>query len=193
MPGPWKAWKTKSGFPTLSTAPRDDDNEFTFLQPNPGKGSRPLLGLLILLRRSPSGRAETQFHAHLSIGKCCWVRDLKLRYLRSCGNSRNLSVPGTQASTLRVLYQGRPSGVPDGSLTEWASALEFAAKASNRQGAAAKADWLPTRLFGTAEAALIRGLQRGHPYVAHRVFTEPVAPGPRFVEQAWGARPSHPG
>jgi hypothetical protein len=57
-----------------------------------------------------------------------------------------------QGLTLRVLYQGTPSSVPDGSLAEWASAPEFAAKASNRPGQRLKTDWLPTRLFGTAEA-----------------------------------------
>jgi hypothetical protein len=83
---------------------------------------------------------------------------------RRCGNAgarleveisaipRESERTGTQGLTLRVLYQGTPSGVPDGSLAERASAPEFAAKASNRPGAAAKADWLPTRLFGTAEA-----------------------------------------
>ena len=34
------------------------------------------------------------------------------------GTRGNLTVPGTQAFPLRVLYQGTPSGVPDGSLTE---------------------------------------------------------------------------
>jgi len=93
MPGPWKAWKSESGFPTLSTAPwksRKKREIPTFPQPGfaamekwktksrfptfpqplattilllsesqkPKKGSRPLRGLLILLSRSPSGRAE---------------------------------------------------------------------------------------------------------------------------------------
>ena len=34
------------------------------------------------------------------------------------GTRGKLSVPGTQALTLRVLYRGTPSGVPDGSLVE---------------------------------------------------------------------------
>src|SRR5690242_18438521 len=47
MPGPWKEWKTKSRFPTLSTAPfksRNNGEIFTFPPP----------------RRGPPGKVENQ-------------------------------------------------------------------------------------------------------------------------------------
>src|SRR5690349_1101119 len=92
---PWKCrargkrGKPKAGFPlfappleNLATTARfshshrpTDDDCSSLSKPKPKKGSRPLCGLLILLRRSPFGRAETQFHAHPSIGKCCVKSD----------------------------------------------------------------------------------------------------------------------
>src|SRR5579871_1892714 len=85
MPGPWKAWKSKSSFPTLSTVPwksRRKREIPTFPPPlattipvlslktkKTKKGSRPLRGLLILHPVLPSVERDG-FHAHLSIRKC---------------------------------------------------------------------------------------------------------------------------
>jgi hypothetical protein len=85
MPGPWKAWKTKDGFPTLSTVPwksRRKREIPTF--PPPGfatmtsvlslrtKNQRKEVGRYAASAfpvRSPYGRTD-RFHAHPSIGKC---------------------------------------------------------------------------------------------------------------------------
>jgi hypothetical protein len=59
--GRLEKWKTNPRFSTFPPGPRDDDDEFFLFKPKPTKGSRPLRGLLVLLRRSPSGRAEPGF------------------------------------------------------------------------------------------------------------------------------------
>jgi hypothetical protein len=86
MPGPWKAWKSKSSFPTLSTAPWKSRKEHeipTFPQP--------LATIILVLslktknQRKEVGRHAAssfsypalppvdanRFHAHRSIRKCC--------------------------------------------------------------------------------------------------------------------------
>ena len=96
MPGPWKAWKTKDGFPTLSTVPWKSRKKreiptfpppgFTAMEkwktksrfptfPQPLATMIPVLSLKIKNQRKEAGRyAATsfpiRFHAHPSIGKC---------------------------------------------------------------------------------------------------------------------------